>query len=144
MSIEKALEDLADAVRENTEVLKSMTAAAKASTAGAGRSSSKDKDKDDGDGDGEKAKPTRSRSSKPKVPTAKELGAKTSAYLEVDDEDEYETRKGIIKKIIGKFDAPKMSEIAEEDRAEAMELLETAISGKDPFKKSRRDDDDMA
>ena len=144
MSVEKALEDLADAVRENTEVLKSMTAAAKASTSGAGRSSStKEKDKDEGDGDGDKPKRTRA-SSKPKVPTAKELGAKTSAYLEVDDEDEYETRKGIIKKIIGKFDAPKMSEIAEEDRAEAMELLETAISGKDPFKKSRRDDDDMA
>lgn len=143
MSVEKALEDLADAVRENTEVLKSMTAAAKASTSGAGRSSaSKDKD-DDGEKE-EKAKPTRSRSTKAKVPSAKELGAKTSAYLEVDDEDEYETRKGIIKKIIGKFDAPKMSEIAEEDRAEAMELLETAISGKDPFKKSRRDDDDMA
>ena len=144
MSIEKALEDLADAVRENTEVLKSMTAAAKASTAGAGRSSSKDKDKDDGDGDGEKAKPTRSRSSKPKVPTAKELGAKTSAYLEVDDEDEYERRKGIVKKIVAKFDAAKMSEVEEGDRAEALELLNQAIDGKNPFKKARDEDDDVA
>ena len=139
MSIEKALADVAEALRENSELLKGLTASAK--SGGTAKATTKAKD-EDGDGEGEKT--TRKRTTKPKVPTAKELGAKTSAYLEVDDEDEYERRKGIVKKIVAKFDAAKMSEVEEGDRAEALELLNQAIDGKNPFKKARDEDDDVA
>lgn len=139
MSIEKALADVAEALRENSELLKGLTASAK--SGGTAKATTKAKD-EDGDGEGEK--PTRKRTAKPKVPTAKELSTATTNWLEVDDEDEYERRKGIVKKIVAKFDAAKMSEVEEGDRAEALELLNQAIDGKNPFKKARDEDDDVA
>lgn len=139
MSIEKALADVAEALRENSELLKGLTASAK--SGGTAKATTKAKD-EDGDGEGEKT--TRKRTPKPKVPTAKELSTATTNWLEVDDEDEYERRKGIVKKIVAKFDAAKMSEVEEGDRAEALELLNQAIDGKNPFKKARDEDDDVA
>ena len=138
MSIEKALADVAEALRENSELLKGLTASAKSGGAAASsKSSSKDKEDDE-------EKPKRTRATKPKVPTAKELSTATTNWLEVDDEDEYERRKGIVKKIVAKFEAAKMSEVEEGDRAEALELLNQAIDGKNPFKKARDEDDDVA
>ena len=139
MSIETALADVAEALRENSELLKGLTASAK--SGGTAKATTKAKD-EDGDGEGEKA--TRKRATKPKVPTAKELSTATTNWLEVDDEDEYERRKGIVKKIVAKFEAAKMSEVEEGDRAEALELLNQAIDGKNPFKKARDEDDDVA
>lgn len=139
MSIEKALADVAEALRENSELLKGLTASAK--SGGTAKATTKAKD-EDGDGEGEK--PTRKRTAKPKVPTAKELSTATTNWLEVDDEDEYERRKSIVKKIVAKFDAAKMSEVEEGDRASALELLNQAIDGKNPFKKARDEDDDVA
>ena len=139
MSIEKALADVAEALRENSELLKGLTASAK--SGGTAKATTKAKD-EDGDGEGEKT--ARKRTTKPKVPTAKELSTATTNWLEVDDEDEYERRKGIVKKIVAKFDAAKMSEVEEGDRAEALELLNQAIDGKNPFKKARDEDDDVA
>lgn len=139
MSIEKALADVAEALRENSELLKGLTASAK--SGGTAKATTKAKD-EDGDGEGEKT--TRKRTTKPKVPTAKELSTATTNWLEVDDEDEYERRKGIVKKIVAKFGAAKMSEVEEGDRAEALELLNQAIDGKNPFKKARDEDDDVA
>ena len=139
MSIEKALADVAEALRENSELLKGLTASAK--SGGTAKATTKAKD-EDGDGEGEKT--TRKRTAKAKVPTAKELSTATTNWLEVDDEDEYERRKGIVKKIVAKFDAAKMSEVEEGDRAEALELLNQAIDGKNPFKKARDEDDDVA
>lgn len=139
MSIEKALADVVEALRENSELLKGLTASAK--SGGTAKATTKAKD-EDGDGEGEKT--TRKRTTKPKVPTAKELSTATTNWLEVDDEDEYERRKGIVKKIVAKFDAAKMSEVEEGDRAEALELLNQAIDGKNPFKKARDEDDDVA
>ena len=139
MSIEKALADVAEALRENSELLKGLTASAK--SGGTAKATTKAKD-EDGDGEGEKT--TRKRTTKPKVPTAKELSTATTNWLEVDDEDEYERRKGIVKKIVAKFEAAKMSEVEEGDRAEALELLNQAIDGKNPFKKARDEDDDVA
>lgn len=139
MSIEKALADVAEALRENSELLKGLTASAK--SGGTAKATTKAKD-EDGDGEGEK--PTRKRTAKAKVPTAKELSTATTNWLEVDDEDEYERRKSIVKKIVAKFDAAKMSEVEEGDRAEALELLNQAIDGKNPFKKARDEDDDVA
>ena len=139
MSIEKALADVAEALRENSELLKGLTDSA--NSGGTAKATTKAKD-EDGDGEGEKT--TRKRTTKPKVPTAKELSTATTNWLEVDDEDEYERRKGIVKKIVAKFDAAKMSEVEEGDRAEALELLNQAIDGKNPFKKARDEDDDVA
>lgn len=140
MSIEKALAELTEALRENSELLRTMTAKAKASVASTGDSGKSSRSSEDGEDEG-KGSGRKGRTAKPKLITAKEIGAKTSEFLEVENEDEYERRKTIIKKIVGKYEVQKMSEIADEDRAEANELLDRAIAGEDPFKRSRRDDD---
>lgn len=144
-SIEDLLRDIADALRDNTDTLKSMTAAAKKANGGASASTSSRSTKDDDGDDGKAASGRKPRTTKPKAPTAKELGAATTAFLEIEDEEVYEERKGVIKKILAKFDAPKMSEIAEEDRAAAMELLQISIDGGNPFPgRARRDEEDFA
>lgn len=135
MSLETAIAALTEALTENSELLRGLTAKAKTGTADAGKTRD--------EGDEEKPKRTRAAATtKPKAVTAKELGAKTSAFLEVENEDEYERRKAIVKKIVTKYDATKMSEIEDaDDRQKANDLLEAAIAGEDPFKKARRDDD---
>lgn len=162
MSLESQLAELTEAVRENSELLKFMTSHARKADGdkdGGSRSrTSKDEEEDDGkektttrrrssakdnkDDDGDDGKTTsRGRSAKVKVPTSKEISAATTKYLEVDDQDEYDHRREIILKIVDKFGVKKMSEIEEDDRTEAMDLLNQALEGKNPFKRSRRDDD---
>lgn len=133
MSLEKAVEELAEAVRENNELLRGMTAKAKAATGG---TTSKAKDED-----GE-TKPKTTRASKPKAVSSKEISDKTKEFLDVSDDDEYEERKLIVKKIVKKYGVEKVSEIeSADDRTEAMALLLIAIAGDDPFPKRSRDDD---
>lgn len=139
MSIEAALQALTEAVAENTATLKSISGAVK-NQAKAGATAGTTK----ADEDEDKPKRTRASSTKTKAITAKDLAQKTTAFLEVEDEEEYDRRKVLIKKIVGKFDVAKMSEVAEEDRAEANELLEACIAGKNPFARRRDEDDDVA
>lgn len=143
-SIEDLLRDIADALRDNTDTLKAMTAAAKKATGGSASSTSRTAKDDTEDGDDKPASGRKPRATKTKAPSAKDMSTATTKFLEIDDEDEYEKRKAIIKKIVGKYDVAKMSEIPEEDRAEAMDLLQIAIDGGNPFPRRQRDDDDVA
>lgn len=138
MSIEKILEELVDAVKENSELLRGMTAKAKGAL-----------DKADTTGKAASGDTTekKTRATKPKAVSSKEISDATKGYLDVSDDDEYESRKEIVKKIVGKYDVAKVSEIEDPaDRIEAMGLLQIAIAGDDPFPKSSRRsrDDDMA
>lgn len=134
MSIESQLAEVAEALRENSELLRGLTAKAKTSDTGRSSGSS--------DSDEKETRSRKPRETKVKAPTAKELGTMTTSFLDVSDEDDYNSRKSIIKKILDKFNAEKMSLIDEEkDRIEAAALLQVAIDGGNPFKSSRRDDD---
>lgn len=144
MSLEAAILELVAAVKENTEELKFLTSAARdGATKNASRASTKPAE------DGEKTS-TRSRggsrSTKEKVPSVKEISEATKAFLDVNEEDEYEDRKDIVKRIVEKFKAKKMSEIDDAHRAEAMRMLKIAQAGDDPFEGEggKDEDDDLA
>lgn len=131
MSLEAAILELAAAVKENTEELKFLTSAARdGATKNATRTSTKAVE------EVEKAAPrsrATSRAAKEKVPTVKEISEATKAFLDVDDQNEYEERKDIVKRIVEKFKAKKMSEIDDKNRAEAMQMLDVARAGDNPF-----------
>lgn len=139
MSIEAALAKLTAAIEENTEELKFLTSAARA-----GQTAQKDKPAPKAAATEEAEKPARatsSRSRKEKAPTVKEISDATKAFLDVDDETEYEERADIVKRIVKKYKAKKMSEIDDANRAEAMKMLEVAKNGDDPFEGEGGDDE---
>ena len=137
MSLEKLLEELIDAtnantkaVEANTETVLGLASAAKGRAAASG-------DKED--------KPKTTRATKPKAVSSKELAEATKAYVDVQDDDEYNERAAFVKRIVKKYGVEKMSEIDDAaDRIEAMSLLQIAIAGDDPFPASsgrgRRED----
>ena len=128
MSIEAAIAELTAAVKENTEELRFLTSAARdGATKNSARASTKPTEEAD------KPARSRSRSTKEKVPTVKEISEATKSFLDVDDQNEYEDRKDIVKRIVEKFKAKKMSEIDDKNRAEAMRMLDVAKAGDDPF-----------
>lgn len=68
------------------------------------------------------------------------------AYLGVDDADERETRKGFVRKILERFGVEKATEIAEADRPQAVEWVNTLAKGENVPEladDSGDDDDDM-
>lgn len=81
----------------------------------------------------EKPKATRGRTAKAKPPTVKEIQQKTTDYLDVDDDAEYEERAELITRIVKHFGVEKMSEIGDDDRTLAMQMLDAAVAGDDPF-----------
>lgn len=128
MSIEAAIAELTAAVKENTEELRFLTSAARDGAAkNSARTTTKPAE------EAEKPTRSRSRSTKEKVPTVKEISDATKSFLDVDDQNEYEDRKDIVKRIVEKFKAKKMSEIDDKNRAEAMRMLDVAKAGDDPF-----------
>lgn len=86
---------------------------------------------------------------KAKAPTPADMTKATTDFLEVDDDEEYATRRDLVKKILAKYDAKKMSEVAEDDRQAALDILTsykagdpTGLEEDEPKRRSR--DDDMA
>lgn len=124
MSVEAALKELTDAVKENSDLLRGLTSKAKSAKAEESKRSARD---DDGEEDPKprgRGRPAGS-TKKAKVPSAADMKKAAETYLKeaADDEEEYEERRNKIKSIIKKFGAPKFTEILEEDRAEALDLL---------------------
>lgn len=133
MSIEAALDALTAAVKENTDVQKGILAkiggaAASAPTAPADKPAPEKPAAAD-----KPARATRGAKNAPKVPTVKEIQDKTTSFLDVEDDTEYEERAALVVQITEAFGVKKMSEISDEDRAKAMEMLDAAIAGDDPF-----------
>lgn len=132
--IEKALEDLTEALRENTETLKSLMAQAeggKASTKAETKASAKDEAKDEGKGEAKSSRGRRSSSKAPKEkqPSVAEMKEVALAYIDVDDEDEYEERKSLIEAIADHFGVKKFTEIEAKNRLMAKKLVEMATAG---------------
>ena len=75
-----------------------------------------------------------------KTPAEKDMADATVKFLEVDGDEEYEARRGLVKKIVAKFGVKKMSEIAEGERKGALDMLEAYKAGDDPFAEAEEDD----
>ena len=131
MSIEDHLAALTAAVKDNTEVQKAILAKiGGTATAAAPVATDKTAPAED------KPKATRGRAAaapKVKIPTVKEIQDKTTGFLDVEDDAEYEERAEIVVSITKHFGVQKMSEISDDDRTKAMEMLDAAIAGDDPF-----------
>ncbi|MEL4071685.1 hypothetical protein WKW50_16190 [Ochrobactrum sp. GPK 3] len=149
MSIEEAILSLKESVDRNNELLEFMTAAARAgldkAKGEATKGASEEKPSRSTKGDTKAAAPK-----KTKAPTAKALADATKEFVEVDEDDEYEARKAVVKRILAKFDCERMSDIPEEHRQEALDKLELYKAGEDPFEgeeeeeKPRRRRDDLS
>lgn len=137
MSIEDQLAALTAAVKENTEVQKGILAkisgAAPTSTAAADKASTEKTETAPAETKPKGRGRAAAEPKAPKIPTVKELSDKTTGYLDVEDDAEYEERAALVIKITEYFSVKKMSEIGDDDRTEAMEMLEAAIAGDDPF-----------
>jgi len=115
MSLEEALVDHTAALRENSDLLRVLTGKAKAGLADAGGKAADSADK---------PATTRGRASpKAKAPTTAQMKEAAEKYLDVQDEAQYSLRRDNIKSIVKKFDATKFTEIAEENRQAALDLL---------------------
>lgn len=74
----------------------------------------------------DKPKATRTRATAaPKKPTQAEMKKAAETFLDAakDNEDDYNNRRAHLKTVVAKFDAPKFTEIGEDDRADAIEAL---------------------
>lgn len=153
-NIEATKEQTAE-LKRNSDFLEILTSKAKTSLAVAAEKTGADEKSEDKAAEPQKrapaAKPAAKEApkKKAKVPTPAEMAKATTDFLEVDDEDEFDARRALVKKILAKFNAPKMSEIGEDDRDAALEIL-TAYKAGDPTgleedeKPRRSRADDMA
>lgn len=132
MSIEDQLAALTAAMKDNTEVQKAILAKI-GGAATAAATTDKAPEKTASADDKPKGRGRAAATTKPKIPSVKEIQDKTTAFLDVEDDAEYEERAAVVVSITEHFNVKKMSEILDEDRTKAMEMLDAAIAGDDPF-----------
>lgn len=139
MSIEAALAALTAAVEKNNELLSIVVATAAANMA-KGKTDDKPATKAD---DKPATKPVEKKTTAkpPKVATPAEMAKATTDFLEVEDEDEYNARRALVKRIVSAHEVKKMSEIPEADRQKALDAL-TAHKAGEPT--GYDDEEDMA
>lgn len=156
MSLEQAMVDLAAALNRNSDLLEVLTSKAKSATAPKTEEPTKPVEKAEEPVKRTRAKAEeapkaeepvkRTRAKAEKAPTEAQMVEATKTFLDVEEEDEFQDRRSLVKKIVGHYGVDKMSQIAEESRQEALNMLEAYKAGDDPFpaKRSKRDEDDMA
>lgn len=144
MSLEAKIEALTEALKENTDLLKALTAKAKASTSTESKATAKDEDDGDEKPAARSTSRTRGRPKKEKAPTVAAVKKAAQDFLDVEDEDEYAERRKFIKKLTAKYGAAKMTEIDEDKRADALKDIETYCAGDEvDFGKNDDEDDDI-
>lgn len=138
MALEDKIDALTAALNRNSDLLEVLTSKARSAQADPkkeddapkGRASTKDEEKKPE----EEAPKRRTRAAAaPKAPTTKEMADKTTEFLDVEEDDEFQARRDLVKKLLAHFDAPKMSEIDEAKRQSALDALEAYKAGDDPF-----------
>lgn len=149
MSLEAEIKELREALQENSELLRAITAKASANLKSDAKPAAKE---DDGDGEKEttrgrgRGRPAGSKN-KEKAPTAAKMKEEAQSFIDGAESDEdYAERREALKKLTKKYEAPKYSEIAEEDRAAALadllELKENWGKEEEPPRRRRGEDDD--
>jgi hypothetical protein len=132
MSLEKAIEALTVAVAHNSSLLEKMMAGAAskavaAATMTAAQAEAVTKPA------AAAAKPAAAKAAKaPKAPTEEDLRNSFGGYLSVKDKADREERKENVGKILAHFGVAKATEIAEENRAEAIKAVQTLEAGDTP------------
>jgi hypothetical protein len=132
MSLEVQLAALTEAVKANTDVQTAILAKI-GGTAVVNVTTEKPTEKAAPAEDKPKTRGRAAAAPKVKIPTVKEIQDKTTGFLDVEDDAEYEERAALVVQITEHFGVKKMSEITDEDRTKAMEMLDAAIAGDDPF-----------
>jgi uncharacterized protein with von Willebrand factor type A (vWA) domain len=131
MSIEKALADLTAAVEANTDALTNLMASASKSASSAGAKAAKTEDTEDAPK--RRGRPAAAdKKAAPKKPaniTNKKMEEEAETFLDVEDDDEYETRSKQFKAIVDYFNADKFTQIDKSDRELALKLLKSAAAG---------------
>lgn len=142
MALEDKFDLLIAEIKRNSDLLEILTSKARSAQpepkkeeeAPKARAAAKDDEKK---GEEEAPKRRSRAAAAPKAPTAKEMAEHTTKFLEVEDEDEFEARRALVKKLLAHFDAPKMSEIDEDKRQSALDALTAYKAGDDPFENLR-------
>ena len=125
--LEKQLSENTDALRENTEMVKQHTELLIKLTS-QGKEVQKGEASTKADSDAEKPA-KRGRPKKEKAPTIAEMKKIGTEYVDVEDEDEYNERRTLVRAIAEYFEVEKFSEIASKDRLTAKKIIEAAASG---------------
>lgn len=118
-SLETLLLDLTSAVDELTKAITSAASGSGKAVVAKAAATEETEEKP-------KPAPRKPAAAKPaKAPTVAAMKKAGEAFLDATDEpDEYAARRAFLKKTVAKYDAPKLTEIGEDDRAAALADLE--------------------
>lgn len=123
MSLENAIAELTKAVKENTAAVLGGAAPAKSTGKAPAKSTDKTtKKKNDG-------------------PSVDDLADAFGNYMKGGSKADREEAKANVKKIVDHFEAPRITEMAPENFAEALKLLEQYKDGEDPLGEEEEEDD---
>ena len=130
MALEDKIEALTAAMNRNSDLLEGLTAKAAAGAAKVTNNAAASDSEKPADAP-KRGRPAKEETApkKAKVPTPEEMATATKDFLEVEDEDEYKNRRALVKRIIGKHQVAKMSEIAAEQRQGALDALAAYKAG---------------
>lgn len=135
MALEDDIKALTAAMNRNSDLLEGLTnraSAGAAAKAAAEPEKAEPKGEDAPRGRGRPPKETAADKPKPKkAPTEKEMADATVEFLEVDDDEEHDARRTLIKAIVAKHGVKKMSEIPEAERQQALDALTAYKAGEE-------------
>jgi predicted ATP-binding protein involved in virulence len=136
MSIEKALQDLTDAIKENTSRLDMMLSGAKAPAPSGKATATKVAET--------KSSKTTTASSSKKAPavTADTIAELAGKLMSVKDAAEKKANKAALAKILAKYGAERLTAIDPEHFPEVADMLKALIAGEDPFEDEDEDEDE--
>lgn len=142
MSIEAAMAELTAALTRNSDLLETITKTASSNM----QKNAAAPTEEDTPKAAKAEKPAKTAAKPaavkpPKVPTPAEMASATTSFLEVEDEDEYNTRRALVKAIVSANGVKKMSEIPEDGRQKALDALVAHKAGEPT---GFEDDEDVA
>ncbi len=145
MALEEQLAALTAALNRNSDLLEGLTAKAAAAqaTKAAEKPVEKAAEKPAESPKKEEAEPAKKRgrpAKSEKAPSEADMVAATKKFLDVEAEDEYNARRDFVKSLVKKHGVDKMSQIAEDKRAAALESLDNFTRG-EPDDEGQEEDD---
>jgi len=144
MALEEEIRALTAALNRNSDLLEGLTAKANAAKgAEPVKKAEAEKAESAKKAEAEPAaeKKPRGRPKAEKAPSEADMVAATKKFLDVEAEDEYNARRDFVRKLVEKHGVQKMSQIAEDKRAAALEALDNYTRGEPD---EAGDEDDLA
>lgn len=127
MSLEAKIEALTAAVEANTEAVLAAAGGAAKAPAKSGTVAKKT---------------TAAKKTTKKAPTADDLAEQFGSYMKTGSKDARDEAKANVKAIIGHFDVDRITNLDEENYAEALELLAKFKAGENPLDDDEEEGDD--